>query len=58
MALFDLDCQLRGPIAGALAAALFVIDLDIARWHVYVLTDSPYISLVILTVALFSSADF
>jgi 4-amino-4-deoxy-L-arabinose transferase-like glycosyltransferase len=46
LALYDLGRQLAGRLAGALAAAFFVIDYDIARWHLYLLTDSLYISLV------------
>jgi len=34
--------------ADGLAAAFFVVDYDIARWHLYVLTDSLYISLVVI----------
>src|SRR5262245_27260181 len=45
-ALFDLGRDLGGHWAGVLAAAVFVIDYDIARWHLYLLTDSLYISLV------------
>lgn len=46
MALYDLGRQLGGRLAGVLAAAFFIIDYDIARWHLYLLTDSLYISLV------------
>ena len=46
MALYDLGRQIGGRLAGLLAAAFFIIDYDIARWHLYVLTDSLYISLV------------
>jgi hypothetical protein len=48
MALYDLGRQLGGRLAGVLAAAFFVVDYDIARWHLYVLTDSLYISLVVI----------
>ena len=46
LALYDLGRQLGGRLAGVLAAAFFIIDYDIARWHLYLLTDSLYISLV------------
>src|SRR5262245_40403462 len=45
-ALFDLGREVRGRWAGVLAASVFIIDYDIARWHLYLLTDSLYISLV------------
>lgn len=48
LALYDLGRQLSGRPAGVLAAAVFVVDVDIARWNVYLLTDSLYISLVVL----------
>jgi 4-amino-4-deoxy-L-arabinose transferase-like glycosyltransferase len=50
LALYDLGRQLGGRLAGVLAAAFFVIDYDIARWHLYLLTDSLYISLVPIAV--------
>ncbi len=46
LALYDLGRQVGGRLAGLIAATVFVIDYDIARWHLYVLTDSLYISLV------------
>ena len=45
-ALYDLGRRLGGRAAGLLAAGFFVLDYDIARWHLYLLTDSLYISLV------------
>jgi 4-amino-4-deoxy-L-arabinose transferase-like glycosyltransferase len=45
-ALYDLGRQLGGRATGLLAAGFFVVDYDIARWHLYLLTDSLYISLV------------
>jgi hypothetical protein len=45
-ALFDLGKELGGRWAGVLAAGVFIVDYDIARWHLYLLTDSLYISLV------------
>jgi Dolichyl-phosphate-mannose-protein mannosyltransferase len=49
-ALYDLGCKLHGESAGLFAALLFVANPDIARWNAYILTDSLYISLVILAV--------
>jgi hypothetical protein len=48
LALFALGRSLGGVTAGVLAAAFFVVDVDVARWHVYLLTDSLYMSLVVL----------
>jgi hypothetical protein len=48
-ALFALADEMAGHVAGTLAAIFFVADLDLAMWHVYLLTDSIYTSLVILT---------
>ncbi len=48
VALYDLGRQLSSRLAGVAAAACFIANVDIARWHVFVLTDSFYISLVIL----------
>lgn len=50
VALYDLGRALHGHRAGLIAAALFVSNPDIARWNVFILTDSLYISLVILSV--------
>jgi hypothetical protein len=50
LALYDLGRKLHGHRAGLIAAALFIANPDIARWHAFILTDSPYISLVILSV--------
>lgn len=50
MALYDLGRRLHGRRAGLIAAALFVANPDIARWNAFILTDSLYISLVILSV--------
>ena len=48
MAVYDLGRQLGGRAAGLLAAGVFVVDVDIAQWHAYILTDSLYISLVVI----------
>jgi hypothetical protein len=49
VAVYELGRRLAGPAAGTLAAAFVIADVDIARWHAYVLTDSLYISLVAIT---------
>jgi len=49
MALYDLGRQLAGRAAGVIAAVVFIVDLDIAQWHAFILTDSLYISLVVIT---------
>ena len=49
IAVYELGHRLAGPAAGTLAAAFVIADVDIARWHAYVLTDSLYISLVAIT---------
>ncbi|HEX8920147.1 MAG TPA: glycosyltransferase family 39 protein [Pyrinomonadaceae bacterium] len=50
LALYDLGRRLHGESAGLFAAALFAANPDVARWNAYILTDSLYISLVILAV--------
>lgn len=47
-ALYEMGRFLYGAGAGAVAAGLFILNLDIARWLPYVLTESLYISFVIL----------
>ncbi len=49
LALFDLGRNLYGSRAGFLATALFVFNPVIAQWNIYILTDSLYISAVIIT---------
>jgi 4-amino-4-deoxy-L-arabinose transferase-like glycosyltransferase len=49
LALYALGKRIAGRESGILAAALFVLDPDIARWHSYVLTDSLFLSAVVLT---------
>jgi len=49
-ALYDLGRRLHDGRAGLMAAGLFVANPDIARWNAFILTDSLYISLVILAV--------
>jgi len=46
--LYELGRQLQGRTVGLFAAAFFILNYDISRWHVYLLTDSLYISLVIV----------
>jgi hypothetical protein len=48
MAVYDLGRQLGGRLAGTLAAGVVIVDVDIAQWHAYILTDSLYISLVVI----------
>jgi 4-amino-4-deoxy-L-arabinose transferase-like glycosyltransferase len=50
VALYDLGRRLHGRRAGLIAAGLFVANPDIARWNAFILTDSLYISLVVLSV--------
>jgi len=50
VALYDLGRRLHGRSAGLIAAGLFVANPDIARWNAFILTDSLYISLVVLCV--------
>jgi len=50
VALYDIGRRLHGRVAGLFAAGLYVANPDIARWNAFILTDSLYISLVILSV--------
>ncbi|OGV63260.1 MAG: hypothetical protein A3K19_12925 [Lentisphaerae bacterium RIFOXYB12_FULL_65_16] len=50
MAVFDLGRKAGGMGAGYMAAALFLWNPDVVRWHVYILSDSTYMSMVVLTV--------
>lgn len=45
--LFRIGVRLSNITGGTIAALLFALNLDIARWHLFVLTDSLYISCVI-----------
>jgi 4-amino-4-deoxy-L-arabinose transferase-like glycosyltransferase len=49
-AVYDLARRLGGVRAGVFASVLLVADLDVARFHAYVLTDSLYTSLVAISV--------
>ena len=49
VALFDLGCRLQGPVAGWVAALVFAANPDIAHWNFFILSDSLYISVVVLT---------
>lgn len=49
LALYDLGRQLSGRLAGLLASGALILNVEIAWWHTYVLTDSLYISLVVLS---------
>lgn len=48
IALYGLGRQLGGPWVGVGAAALFALNPDFVHWNCYILTDSLYISMVIL----------
>jgi hypothetical protein len=48
IALYDLGRQFAGRLAGLVASIAFIVDVDIAQWHAYVLTDSLYISFVVI----------
>jgi 4-amino-4-deoxy-L-arabinose transferase-like glycosyltransferase len=50
LTLFYLGNKLCGPLAGIFAAGLFSVNLDIAQWNFYILTDSLYISFVVLSI--------
>lgn len=50
IAQYDLGRRLHGHGAGLLAAGLLVANPDISRWHVFILTDSLYTSMVILAI--------
>ena len=45
---FTLANELFGMRAGLIAAAIFIFNVDLARWHAYVLTDSLYLSIVVI----------
>jgi hypothetical protein len=49
LATFDMGKQLAGNLGGIISASSLIFNLDIGRWNAYVLTDSLYISLVVLT---------
>src|SRR2546430_195594 len=48
LALYDLAKHLAGRMAGLLAAVLLLLNPDIFRWNLFVLTDALYIDFVIL----------
>jgi 4-amino-4-deoxy-L-arabinose transferase-like glycosyltransferase len=50
LALYDLGTRLASRGAGLLAGALFAVNPDLLQWHYYILTDSLYISGVVLAV--------
>lgn len=50
VALYDIGRRLAGVVAGLASGLLFAVNLKIASWHAYVLTDSLYISFVAITV--------
>lgn len=46
VALYLLGRDLYGPTGGLAAAAIFIANMDVARWAAFLLTDSLYISFV------------
>ena len=48
LALYDLGRRLAGPTAGAIAAALAALNVDVARFTFYVLSDALFTSLLVL----------
>jgi len=48
LALYELAKPLAGRMAGLLAAVLFLLNPDIFRWNLFVLTDALYIDFIIL----------
>jgi len=48
LALYELAKHLAGRTAGLLATVLFLLNPDIFRWNLFVLTDALYIDFVIL----------
>jgi len=48
LGLYELAKHLAGQMAGLLAAILFLLNPDIFRWNLFVLTDALYIDFVIL----------
>ncbi len=55
--LYRLGVALGSPSVGLLAAALFLLNPEIMRWHTYILTDSLYVSGVVLaTHAIYAAA--
>lgn len=49
-ALYELGAALAGPPAGLLAAALLLLNPDLLRWNVLLLTDGLYITLLAVSV--------
>ena len=48
--LYDLSRELYGAHAALISSAIFILNIDIARRHVYILTDSLYISFIVIAV--------
>src|SRR5207237_443449 len=46
VAIYLLGAALCGPRAALLAAALVAVDAETSRWHLFVLNDSLYLSLL------------
>jgi hypothetical protein len=48
LALAAMAAALGGPLAGVAGAAFLLVNPDVVRWHAYILTDSLYISAVVI----------
>ena len=55
--LYRLGAILYGPRVGVLAALLYVGDLDLQVWNLYVLTESLFVSLTVLALLVLVRAD-
>ena len=49
--IFRLGGSVSSVACGAIAASLFALNVDLARWHLFVLTDSLYIAFVVFATA-------
>lgn len=56
VAVCRLAVELGGRLAGGLAVGLFALDLNTNRWHAYVLSDSLFMSCLVVTVWLVHAA--
>lgn len=50
IAIYDLGRKLGGKMTGLLTAAIFLENPDIATWNIFILADSFYIFILIITV--------
>jgi 4-amino-4-deoxy-L-arabinose transferase-like glycosyltransferase len=49
LTLYEIGREFGGETVGILGALLYIFNLEIVRWHTYLLTDSLYISFVIFS---------